>query len=72
MKVPRVASGKFAPGIGFTWPLGPYLPRRAPRMSAPAKAAQPPTEWTIVEPAKSEKPISESQPPPQVQEPWIG
>ena len=39
---------------------------------APVSAAQPPTECTTVEPAKSEKPISESQPPPQIQEPWIG
>jgi hypothetical protein len=41
-------------------------------MMAPVSAAQPPTEWTMVEPAKSLKPISDSQPPPQVQEPWIG
>src|SRR3546814_9976297 len=69
IKVPRVASGKLAPGIGWTLPLGPYLPLRGPRMMAPVSAAQPPTEWTMVEPAKSEKPTSASQPPPQVQEP---
>ena len=39
---------------------------------APARAAQPPTECTTVEPAKSEKPISDSQPPPHCQEPEIG
>ncbi len=72
MKVPSVASGRFAPGIGLTLPSLPYLPLRAPRTSAPASAAQPPTEWTMVEPAKSEKPISASQPPPQLQAPWIG
>ena len=44
----------------------------APSTSSPVNAAQPPTEWTIVDPAKSEKPISESHPPPHVQEPCIG
>ena len=72
MKVPRVASGRLAPGIGLTRPPGPYLPFRAPRMMAPVNAAQPPTECTMVEPAKSEKPSWLSQPPPQVQAPWIG
>jgi hypothetical protein len=38
----------------------------------PASAAQPPTEWTRVEPAKSEKPSSLSQPPPHCQAPVIG
>src|SRR3546814_9819809 len=33
IKVPRVASGKLAPGIGWTLPLGPYLPLRGPRRS---------------------------------------
>lgn len=41
-------------------------------MIAPISAAQPPVECTMVEPAKSEKPISLSQPPPHCQEPWIG
>ena len=41
-------------------------------MMAPVRAAQPPTECTMVEPAKSRKPSSLSQPPPQLQEPWIG
>ena len=72
MKVPRVASGRLAPGMGLTRPSGPYLPFRAPRMIAPVSAAQPPTEWTTVEPAKSEKPNSARKPPPQLQAPWIG
>ena len=38
----------------------------------PAKAAQPPTECTMVDPAKSEKPSSDSQPPPHCHDPEIG
>ena len=72
MKVPRVARGRLAPGMALTLPSGPYLPLRAPRMIAPVSAAQPPAEWTTVEPAKSEKPISDRSPPPHTQEPWIG
>ena len=34
--------------------------------------AQPPIEWTCVDPAKSEKPMFESQPPPQIQWPTTG
>ena len=30
MKVPRVASGRLAPGIALTVPFAPYLPLRAP------------------------------------------
>src|SRR5690606_38468806 len=56
MKVPSVASAIDEPGIGLILPSGPYLPLRAPMRMAPASAAQPPTEWTSVEPAKSEKP----------------
>src|SRR5919106_4752416 len=72
MKVPIVARGSDEPSIGLTSPFGPYLPLRAPNRSAPASAAQPPTECTRVDPAKSEKPISLSQPPPHCQEPVIG
>ena len=54
--MPSVASGRFDPGMAFTLPSGPYLPFRAPSKIAPAKAAQPPTEWTMVDPAKSLKP----------------
>ena len=40
---------------------------------APARAAQPPTECTTVEPAKSRKPYWLSRkPPPHFQEAWIG
>src|ERR671918_3222334 len=72
MKVPSVASGRDEPSMGWTPPAGPYLPLRAPSRRAPASAAQPPTECTRVEPAKSEKPISLSQPPPHCQAPLIG
>ena len=72
MKVPSVASGMDEPGIGVISPLAPYLPLRAPRIRAPESAAQPPTEWTRVEPAKSEKPMTDSQPPPHCHDPVIG
>src|SRR5688572_30003437 len=72
IKVPTVASGRDEPSIGCTVPPGPYLPLRGPSSSAPASAAQPPTEWTRVEPAKSAKPRSLSQPPPHCQAPVIG
>src|SRR5690625_2651811 len=42
MKVPRVAKGRLAPGIGRTSPLGPYLPLRAPSRITPANAAAAP------------------------------
>src|SRR6056297_1030340 len=71
MNIPSVASARLDPGIGTTRPSL-YLPLRAPRMSAPDSAAQPPTECTMVEPAKSEKPIALSQPPPQVQDACTG
>jgi hypothetical protein len=54
--------------IGMLWPMmgrtvpPTYLPRRGPTMIAPTSAAQPPTECTSVEPAKSWKPMSLSQP----------
>ena len=44
MKVPSVANGMLEPGIGLMRPFLPYLPLRAPRMTAPVNAAQPPTE----------------------------
>ena len=59
MNVPIVARGRLEPGIGFTEPSSAYLPERAPMMIAPVNAAQPPTECTIVEPAKSRKPASD-------------
>src|SRR5690554_5115208 len=72
IKVPSVARAMLEPGMGCTSPLGPYFSERAPSRIAPARAAQPPTEWTSVEPAKSEKPMSDSQPPPHCQDPAIG
>ena len=42
MKVPRVASGRLAPGSAYTWPSGPYLPFREPSRTTPAKAAEAP------------------------------
>jgi hypothetical protein len=71
MNVPSVASARFEPGIGLTLPSL-YLPRRGPSTITPARAAQPPTECTTVEPAKSEKPASDNQPPPHCQEPEMG
>src|SRR6056297_342659 len=72
MNVPRVASARLEPGIGLTLPSLLYLPRRGPSTMAPARAAQPPTECTTVEPAKSENPASDSQPPPHCHDPEIG
>ena len=42
MKVPSVARGRFAPGIGFTSPFAPYLPLREPNKITPARAAAAP------------------------------
>ncbi len=50
-KTPMVASGMLWPMMGLI--VLPYLPRRGPRTITPASAAQPPTECTSVEPAKS-------------------
>ena len=78
MKVPSVARGRFAPGMAFTSPFGPYLPLRAPTRITPAKAAAAPAMCTMPLPAKSRKPRSPSvyMPntglPPQVQLPSIG
>jgi hypothetical protein len=51
MKVPSVASGRFAPGMALTAPPVPYLPLRAPSTSTPASAAEAPAMWTMPEPA---------------------
>ena len=69
IKVPKVANGKFEPGIGLTLPSEPYLPFLAPRIIAPVSAAQPPTPCTIDEPAKSKNPASLKYPPPQDHDP---
>ena len=52
-KTPIAASGMLWPETGLILPSSRYLPRRGPRTMMPARAAQPPTEWTSVEPAKS-------------------
>ena len=72
--VPRATSGMLWPRMARGLPSLVYLPRRGPRMSAPMRAAQPPTLCTMVEPAKSLNGVSSwaSQPPPQVQCTTIG
>jgi len=45
-------------------PFESNLPVLEPNNSAPANAADPPVEWTRVDPAKSEKPATANQPPP--------
>ena len=72
MNTPRVTAGTFEGGVDFTLPSARNLPRLAPTTMAPASAAQPPVECTMVEPAKSWKPISLSHPPPHVQAPTMG
>src|SRR5690606_5996751 len=78
IKVPKVASGRLAPGKALTSPLGPYLPLRAPSRITPASAAAAPAMWTMPEPAKSEKPRSprlyrpNTALPPHVHEPSSG
>jgi len=57
--------------MGFILPFL-NLPSLGPSKITPAKAAAPPHECTKVEPAKSEKPISASHPPPHYQPIWIG
>ena len=58
--------------MGLGTPSGLYLPMRGPSSRMPANAAQPPTECTTVEPAKSNMPSAASQPPPQIQCPVTG
>ena len=69
---PMTASDMLWPGIALGLPSLPYFPMRGPRIHAPARAAQPPTECTTVSPAKSMKPRLASQPPPHTQWPTIG
>src|SRR3989338_3645510 len=69
---PISASDILCPGIALIRPLGPNFPKRGPRIMAPVRAAQPPTECTTVDPAKSQKPDFASQPPPQIQCPMVG
>ena len=49
---PKVANPRLLPGIAWVLPFT-YLPMRGPSKNAPTRAAQPPTECTNVEPAKS-------------------
>ena len=63
---PIVAAIMLWPGTAWSLPSV-YLPIRGPRNSTPIRAAQPPTECTCVDPAKSAKPRSWSQPPPHIQ-----
>ena len=78
INVPKVASGRLAPGIAMISPFLPYLPLRAPSNRTPASAAVAPARWTIPEPAKSENPRSpkvympKTASPFQVQLPSIG
>ena len=58
--------------MGLAEPSRRNLLSLGPTTNAPASAAQPPTPCTMVEPAKSWKPRTASQPPPQVQAPTIG
>ena len=64
INTPRPAMGILCPGMARALPSAVYLPKRGPTTSAPARAIQPPTECTTVEPAKSIKPMFSSQPLP--------
>ena len=72
MKTPSVTTRMLEGGVGLTLPSRRNLPSRGPTTSTPASAAQPPVLCTMVEPAKSWKPSSASQPPPHVQAPTMG
>ena len=52
ISVPSTASGKLDP-VNFPLFASEYLPILGPKIKIPDKAIQPPTEWTIVLPAKS-------------------
>ena len=77
MKTPSAPIGRLCPGNAFTFVTLPVLsftnlPIRGPSIAAPIRAEIPPTMWMQLEPAKSWKPIWESQPPPHVQCASIG
>src|SRR3972149_10287210 len=72
MSAPSVAVDILCPGIGLTLPSFVNLPSLGPRTMTPASAAQPPIEWTTVEPAKPNMPALASQPPPHIQWPPTG
>ena len=52
---PMKAAIMLCPGRACTFPVDEYLPMRGPRIRAPVRAAQPPTECTAEQPAKSQK-----------------
>ena len=72
ISTPKVTTSTLDGGVDLTLPSLRNLPSRGPMISRPAKAAQPPVVWTMVDPAKSTKPASKSQPWPQCQAPTIG
>ena len=72
MNTPSVTSTTLDGGVARTPPSLRNLPSLGPTTRMPARAAQPPVLWTMVEPAKSWNPIAASQPPPQVHAPTIG
>ena len=72
MNTPSAAMDRLWPRMARGLPSFPYLPMRGPSIFAPIKAHTPPTMCTQVEPAKSWKPRSLSQPPPQIQCPDTG
>ena len=72
INTPRAAIVRLCPGIALGLPFLSYLPIRGPSIAAPTSEAHPPTICTAHEPAKSWKPISDSQPPPHIQCPEIG
>src|SRR5690606_18899497 len=51
INVPKVAIGRFAPGMALIAPFGPYFPFRGPNTRTPASAAAAPAMCTIPEPA---------------------
>ena len=72
MNTPSVTISTLDGGVGRAVPSLRNLPSLGPTTITPARAAQPPVLCTMVEPAKSWKPCSASQPPPHVQAPTIG
>ena len=53
MKVPVTTNARLCAGKARGLPSAPYFPSLGPRITASAIAANPPTAWTTVEPAKS-------------------
>ena len=75
INTPKVANGidDAANGAkGLSSPFAVNLPALGPSIIAPARAAAPPAACTSVEPAKSENPAVDNQPPPHCQPIEIG